>query len=318
MPHPNATLGRDPRLTPRLKGSCAGPRARCPPPPPRWGDPPPGPVHEPLFSARRHPAAARPPGAGGSTPKDVRMRPADTIDHPPGTTPWSESDLVELTIRLANRPAAELVAEPGTQATPPSPRLTPASTQPTPAAAGPLAGRVTHPGGGVLRPSTAPAERGEGVPRPVMVPAPAAWSVPLLVTPDVEAWLLGWPAGRVTPPPHVAAWLLGWPAGLVTPAHDHGGATVAVTVIEGGLSEECLDPTIWTTGRRTPSRAGASTLFPAGHVHLLGAAGDTAARAAARPCRRPACVCSRWSGRRTEPGWCRWCRARRGWPGSWR
>jgi len=195
------------------------------------------------------------------------MRPADTIDHPPGTTPWSESDLVELTIRLANRPAAELVAEPGTQATPPSPRLTPASTQPTPAAAGPLAGRVTHPGGGVLRPSTAPAERGEGVPRPVMVPAPAAWSVPLLVTPDVEAWLLGWPAG------------------LFTPAHDHGGATVAVTVIEGSLSEECLDPTIWTTGRRTTWRAGATTLFPAGHVHLLGAAGD-----------RPAVAVHAWSG----------------------
>src|SRR5918994_7791754 len=89
-----------------------------------------------------------------------------------------------------------------------------------------------------------------------MVPAPAAWSVPLLVTPDVEAWLLGWTAG------------------FVTPAHDHGGATVAVTVIEGSLSEECLDPTIWTTGRRTTWRAGATTLFPPGHVHLLGAAGD--------------------------------------------
>jgi quercetin dioxygenase-like cupin family protein len=195
------------------------------------------------------------------------MRPADTIDHPPGTTPWSESDLAELTIRLASRPAAELVAEPGARATPPSPRLTQASTRPTPAAAGPLAGRVTHPGGGVLRPSTAPAERGEGVPRPAMVPAPAAWSVPLLVTPDVEAWLLGWPAG------------------LVTPAHDHGGATVAVTVIEGSLSEECLDPTIWTTGRRTTWRAGATTLFPAGHVHLLGAAGD-----------RPAVAVHAWSG----------------------
>ena len=73
---------------------------------------------------------------------------------------------------------------------------------------------------------------------------------------------------------HTEAWLLGWPAGLVTPAHDHGGATVAVTVVEGSLSEECLDPTIWTTGRRTTWRAGASTLFPRGHVHLLGAAGD--------------------------------------------
>src|SRR4029453_18534339 len=37
--------------------------------------------------------------------------------------------------------------------------------------------------------------------------------------------------------------------------------------------EGSLDPTIWTTGRRTTWKAGASTLFPAGHVHLLGAAG---------------------------------------------
>ena len=124
------------------------------------------------------------------------MRPVDIPDHLTASTTWSEADLIELTIRLANQPAAE----------------------PT--------------------------------------PADAAWSVPLLVTPEVEAWLLGWPAG------------------LVTPAHDHGGATVAVTVVEGSLSEECLDPTIWTTGRRTTWRAGASTLFPSRHVHLLGAAGD--------------------------------------------
>ena len=79
--------------------------------------------------------------------------------------------------------------------------------------------------------------------------------MPLLVAPEVEAWLSGWPVG------------------LVGPAHGHGGATVAVTVVEGSLSEECLDPTIWITGRRTTWRAGASTLFPPGHVHLLGAAG---------------------------------------------
>jgi quercetin dioxygenase-like cupin family protein len=234
------------------------------------------------------------------------MRPADTADHPTATTPWSESDLVELTIRLANQPATELAGEfepgtgpsmkPGTgpsmkPGTGPSrkpsrnpgtePSTEPSrkpSTQPTPAAAGPLAGRVTHPGGGVLRPSTAPADRGGAVFGPstapadreggvLRTPAGAAWSVPLLVTPDVEAWLLGWPAG------------------LVTPAHDHGGVTVAVTVVEGSLSEECLDPTIWTTGRRTTWRAGASTLFPSGHVHLLGAAGD-----------RPAVAVHAWSG----------------------
>lgn len=98
-------------------------------------------------------------------------------------------------------------------------------------------------------------------------PADRPWSVPLLVTPEAEAWLLGWPAG------------------LVTRAHDHGGATVAVTVVDGTLSEECLDPTIWTTGRRTTWRAGATTVFPPGHVHLLGAAGD-----------RPAVAVHAWSG----------------------
>ena len=93
-----------------------------------------------------------------------------------------------------------------------------------------------------------------------------AWSVPLLITPEVEAWLLGWPAG------------------LVTAAHGHGRAAMAVTVVEGGLSEECLDPTIWTTSRRTTWRAGVSTLFPAGHVHVLGATGD-----------RPAVAVHAWS-----------------------
>ena len=184
--------------------------------------------------------------APGSTPKDVRMRPVDTTDHPTAATPWSEAELVELTIRLANQPTNE----------------------PAPAAAGPLTGRVTEPGRAVLRSSTAPVDRGRDVLRPPMAPVDAAWSIPLLVTPYVEAWLLGWPAG------------------LVTPAHDHGGAVVAVTVVEGSLSEECLDPTIWTTGRRTTWRAGASTVFPSGHVHLLGAAGD-----------RPAVAVHAWSGR---------------------
>ena len=82
-----------------------------------------------------------------------------------------------------------------------------------------------------------------------------AWRVPLLETPAVEAWLLGWPAGRLTP------------------AHGHGRSAVAVTVVEGTLSEECLDPTIWTTCRRTTWWAGSTTMFPPGHVHVLGAAG---------------------------------------------
>ena len=103
---------------------------------------------------------------------------------------------------------------------------------------GPLSGRVAHRGGGVFRSSTAPADRGDRDVRPSPGAGDPAWSVPLLVAAEVEAWLFGWPAG------------------LVTASHDHGRATVAVTVVEGSLSEECLDPTIWTTGRRTTWRAG--------------------------------------------------------------
>jgi hypothetical protein len=90
---------------------------------------------------------------------------------------------------------------------------------------------------------------------PAAGPPQRPWSVPLLVTPEAEAWLLGWPAG------------------LVAPAHGHGGGPVTVTVVTGALSEECLDPTIWTTGRRTTWPAGATVTFPPGHVHLLGAVG---------------------------------------------
>jgi quercetin dioxygenase-like cupin family protein len=120
------------------------------------------------------------------------------------------------------------------------------------------AGLATGAGAGTWapRPEAGPVPAGSGAPPDPVLPADGPWSVPLLVTPQAEAWLLGWPAG------------------LVTPAHDHGGATVAVTVVEGALSEECLDLTIWTTGRRTTWRAGATTVFPPGHVHLLGAAGD--------------------------------------------
>ena len=114
-----------------------------------------------------------------------------------------------------------------------------------------LAAETWPPGSGT---GPVPAEPGS---RPGLVPpAGRAWSVPLLVSPEAEAWLIGWPVG------------------LVTPAHGHGGATMAVTVVEGALSEECLDPTIWTTCRRTTWRAGATTGFPPGHVHRFGAAGD--------------------------------------------
>jgi quercetin dioxygenase-like cupin family protein len=102
---------------------------------------------------------------------------------------------------------------------------------------------------------------------PAAGPPDRPWSVPLLLTPEAEAWLLGWPAG------------------LVAPAHAHSWAAVTVTVVAGVLSEECLDPTIWTTGRRTTWRAGSTAVFPPGHVHLLGAAGD-----------RPAVTIHAWSG----------------------
>jgi quercetin dioxygenase-like cupin family protein len=128
------------------------------------------------------------------------------------------------------------------------------------------AGLAAETGNGTWAPRTAPVPAGtRGSPDPGSADD-RPWSVPLLVTPEVEAWVVEWPAG------------------LVTPAHDHGGATVAVTVVEGALSEECLDLTIWTTGRRTTWRAGATTVFPPGHVHLLGAAGD-----------RPAVAVHAWS-----------------------
>ena len=188
------------------------------------------------------------------------MRSLDTLGLPAAPS-WSDADLVELTIRLANEPAAADVDGPV-----PAGAYGP-TNEPAPPALGPLSGRVADRDHGVFRLSTAPADRGDRDVRPSTATDNPAWSVPLLVTPDVEAWLLGWPAG------------------LVTAVHDHGRATVAVTVVEGNLSEECLDPTIWTTGRRTTWRAGASTLFPAGHVHVLGAAGD-----------RPAVAVHAWSG----------------------
>jgi hypothetical protein len=53
--------------------------------------------------------------------------------------------------------------------------------------------------------------------------------------------------------------------------HDHGGAAVALTVLDGALVEDCLDATIWTTCRRTTFRAGTTVAFAAGHVHRLAA-----------------------------------------------
>ena len=109
------------------------------------------------------------------------MRPADT--GPPAPTTWSEADLVDLTIRLANHPMSGPATEP--------------ATEPAPADVEPLTGRVADRGNGRDPLSTAPPGLG--------------WSVPLLVTPEAEAWLFGWPAG------------------LVTPAHGHRGAVEALS-----------------------------------------------------------------------------------------
>jgi quercetin dioxygenase-like cupin family protein len=196
------------------------------------------------------------------------MRPADTPG--PATAAWSEAALVDLTIRLvhelgnqpANQPASQPANEPANE--PANQPANPPTNEPAPPEMGPLSGRVADGREGVLRLSTTPPQR--------------AWSVPLLVTPAVEAWLFAWPAG------------------LVTPAHGHRRGAEAVTVVEGSLSEECLDPTIWTTGRRTTWRAGASTLFPSGHVHLLGAAGDRPALAV-HAWSRPAGSADRAAGR---------------------
>jgi quercetin dioxygenase-like cupin family protein len=202
------------------------------------------------------------------------LRSVDPTGAPTPAPPWSEAELVALTIRLAHVPEPEPAPERPHEPAPERPHeLAPErphelAPERAPADAGPLSGRVAHRRGGVVRPSTAPlADREPGVSWSSTAPGDQAWSVPLLITDEVEAWLLGWPAG------------------LVTPVHDHGGAAVALTVVEGALSEECLDPTIWTTGRRTTWRAGSATVFPPGHVHLLGAAGG-----------RPALAVHAWSG----------------------
>jgi Cysteine dioxygenase type I len=70
--------------------------------------------------------------------------------------------------------------------------------------------------------------------------------------------------------PDLEVWLLGWAPGQATRVHDHGNAAAAFTVVAGTLVEECLDPTIWTTCRRTTFGARSTMAFGPGHVHLLG------------------------------------------------
>ena len=90
---------------------------------------------------------------------------------------------------------------------------------------------------------------------------------------------LAWTAG-------LELWLVEWAPGTVTPVHDHGGAVVALTVLDGTLVEDCLDATIWTTCRRTTFRAGTAVAFEPGHVHRLAAGGG-----------RPAASVHAWSPR---------------------
>jgi quercetin dioxygenase-like cupin family protein len=170
------------------------------------------------------------------------MRSLDPVG-PPAATAWPEARLAGLTTQLASRVAS------GHPATAPAGSGHPATP---PAGIGAPSGRVAEPGARVVGLSTGPPDR--------------PWSVPLLISPEAEAWLLGWPAGFTTAP------------------HAHRGTGSALTVVEGSLSEECLDMTIWTTGRRTTWKAGTTTLFPAGHVHLLGTAGG-----------RPAVAVHAWS-----------------------
>jgi quercetin dioxygenase-like cupin family protein len=80
----------------------------------------------------------------------------------------------------------------------------------------------------------------------------------------------GWWAVRLFGSSAVEAWLLAWPAGLTAPVHHHAGPA-ALTVVDGALTEECLDLTVWTTSRRTTWTAASTTTFPPGHVHALGA-----------------------------------------------
>jgi quercetin dioxygenase-like cupin family protein len=101
------------------------------------------------------------------------------------------------------------------------------------------------------------------------LPAVAPASLPCLARVDGPD---GPRAVRLVGTPAVEVWLLAWPAGLTAPVHHHGGPA-ALTVVDGALTEECLDLTIWTTSRRTTWKAPSTTAFPPGHVHVLGGAG---------------------------------------------
>ena len=125
---------------------------------------------------------------------------------PHGRTPtWSSSPSASPT--NPRRPT-RTDPSPSPACTDPSPPRIRAHERARPACYGAPFREVADRDRGVFRLSTAPADRGDRDLRPSTATDNPAWSVPLLVTAEVEAWLLGWPAG------------------LVTAAHDHGRATV--------------------------------------------------------------------------------------------
>lgn len=82
------------------------------------------------------------------------------------------------------------------------------------------------------------------------------WYERLLLTPRVEVWLIGWAPGQGTPP------------------HDHGGATGALTVTEGTLTEDVYEGAGPEDREVFPARtqhraAGSTAIFPAHHVHRV-------------------------------------------------
>jgi predicted metal-dependent enzyme (double-stranded beta helix superfamily) len=72
---------------------------------------------------------------------------------------------------------------------------------------------------------------------------------------------------------HVEVWLLGWTPGQWTQIHDHGGATGALTVVEGALSEDWYAATATSSPHPVARRVfprGSTQHFSRDHVHRVG------------------------------------------------
>lgn len=87
------------------------------------------------------------------------------------------------------------------------------------------------------------------------------------VWPDVTAEM---PAARqyrlIASSLHVEAWLIGWPSAGRLELHDHGGASGALRMVEGVLSEQYIaDRCLPARGRRL--QAGQGISFDADYVH---------------------------------------------------